>query len=783
MITNEFTSSRFEYEPNRCYFSEDMVFKDNEVFEEFKDPTGKRIIHYGMLSKKMFTEKYTHVLHAIDEPKHPSHLQPALRWKKFNTKVAISFPIQTIKPKVQLLHRSAPGCLPREVEVERRIREYSQKSISDILIAEGIDMSSLIPAHILKRYLTPEERRSHYCSKFSSLPLEWFDDFNYDCMRSHDWLDLGILANERHPIPADAFLPSDFEIDQDTVNIRDKIYLWTKVSVRDYDPEKMRWIVTDLNNAKCFRIPRIFLMFLAEDPMNFANRIKNALARRTNADRHMKLNLVLDSMLLTGVPVPKTKLLENIFKLTLPLMWQKNVIKLKRINPLMEEVKLDYQRLQASIGMMQCYHENKDQFSFLKLPTDDEPIIKTTFRCAETSVEQFESSFNWLRLNTLYCLPAVVNTIGSVVLECDYVSNLRFFTTNFSKTAALIDFQNVQEIQSSNTLSYIKGQWIDNISGSICMSLRSVGKGWFDLKMDNWTTFLFSKQARLLELVKYLMQNSLRNLVEGSIQLWKNLLCNPCECLLNVNDDYKWNSQDLINSPFHPGTLHVFYMVLNINEDGPFYSTEPSEYEPVLRKLFIDPIHASHFEQKVDSRVMTNLVYPNDMYLSSVGILEAVVNDAKELTIRCYEKGIIPLKAYCAVYEMHCEFFHLDKMAYLKGFKEANKSPQDYKEEISMHFVMKANLEATLPTSIQIGPFLVSVEPLKVFLVKKRHELATKLIEMLLDKLKNETQEIINQYTDIVQRLSEKPISIERIFETRDWMELIPDSSNFSTKT
>lgn len=784
MINDEFTNTRFEYEPNRGYFSEDMVFKDGEVFEEFKDASGKRIIHYGMLSKKMFTEKYTHVLHAIDDPQRTCLLQPALRWKRYSSKVAIAFPIQTIKPKVQQMHQSAPGCLPREVEVERRLRQYSQKSITDILITAGIQFTSLLPVHILKAYLTPAERRNNYSCKFSSLPLEWFDNFDYDCMRPEDWLNLGSLGNDRHPIPAEAFLPSSFDLEQSSVtsdnieDIRNRLYHWVKVSVRDYDPVTMRWLVTDLEMAKSYRIPRIYLMFLAEDPVNFSNRIAHALESRKNADRHLKLNLVLDSMLLTGVPVPKLSLLKHIFKLTLPLQDRKNAEKLKKIEPFFDMLKLDFQRFLASMEIFECLQENEDSFTFLELPVMDKSGVKYPFRCTDCNAEQFEEAHEWLRLNTLYCLPSVINTIDIVVMECAYVSEMLFFTTNLSKTASLLDFQHAQEIQSSNTVAYVKGQWIDKTSGSICMCLRSIGKGWFDISTNSWTGFLFSKQSRLYELVKYMMQNSLRNLVQGSIQLWINLLCKPCECLLHVEEDYLWDPQDLINSPFNPRSLHVFYMILSISEDGPFYSTDPSEYDPVLQKLYEDPIYESHFVHLVDPRITTNLVFADDLYLSSVGLLEAVVDDGKKLTIYCYQQAIIPLKAYADVYDIHREFYLLDKTTYLKDFKAGDKSPQEFKEEISIHFHLKASLEVTLPCSIQIGPFLVNVEPLKEFLVKKRQELATKLIEMLLEKLKNETQEILNEYTEIIRKLSEKPLSIEYIFETREWMELIPDTGN-----
>lgn len=87
---------------------------------------------------------------------------------------------------------------------------------------------------------------------------------------------------------------------------------------------------------------------------------------------------------------------------------------------------------------------------------------------------------------------------------------------------------------------------------------------------------------------------------------------------------------------------------------------------------------------------------------------------------------------------------------------------------------MKQNLQATLPNTIAIGPFLANVRPLKDLLMRKRHQCATELLVMLTEKLRTEVDDILEEYTQIRYKLREAPQSIEHIFEIRDWMETIP---------
>lgn len=774
--------TKFSVEPNRCYFSEVVAGCHDEqisVVEIREKNPDHRVLHKRMYTRHAFFDKYAPILPKLSEAIPNNSLQPAIRWKSFKTRMANSFLVQTLKPKVQLVYTAIQGQIPRSVEIERRLRYFNSHNIEDVFKDAGLEMWQLLPVHELRKLLTVEERNDIFSMRFSKLPIQWFDDFDFGIMLPEDWLNLGMLDGKRHPVPAIAFLPNVMQTNilyENETDRRNNTYKWTMVTVLDYDSASARWLITDLESEKTHRIPRLFMMFLAESPMLFVKRTQHAMASRLNAEKYIKFNCILNCLNLMCFPMPKKRMLQRVFTLIRPAIKGCHIGNNILIENLENEIVLDYQRTMARIYLEIHIRRAPSKFTNILLPeNEDQYGKKEPFSDELSQIENFEKSFNWLRINTIFCLSAVVMAMDHVIQECAIVSKMKFYTLSFSKTASLLDFYTVQEHTSTTTLTYITSFWIENVSGLICMSLRSIGKGWFDLNESKWNIYLCAKMHRFMELVKYRMQNALRNLLEGSIQMFTNLLCRPCECFLHLSENFKWGA-DVITSPFQPGTLHVFYMLLNIDENGPFYSTDPDEFEPTMLKLFDEPIIESHYVHRIDSRVMNSLIFAKDLYLSSVGLLEKVVADARELLILCYRTARIPLKAYLAQYVIHTKFFLMDSKVYLRNFKSANKSPQDYQDEISMHLRMKANLEATLPCSIQIGPFLIQVEPLKVYLVTKRAELASRLLEQLTEKLKDETSLIVGEYTNIIKILSERPISIERIFETREWMETLPDT-------
>lgn len=90
------------------------------------------------------------------------------------------FPAETFLPKVQMEYDVEPNVLPRNVEMERRRRAYKNLKIEDALEEEGVKPHDMLPPAKIRPLLSYEEKYDLY-SKAIYLPLEIFDDEEYDC--------------------------------------------------------------------------------------------------------------------------------------------------------------------------------------------------------------------------------------------------------------------------------------------------------------------------------------------------------------------------------------------------------------------------------------------------------------------------------------------------------------------------------------------------------------------------------------------------------------------------
>lgn len=91
-----------------------------------------------------------------------------------------AFPAETFLPKVQISYTVDPKVPPRNVEMERRRRVYKNLKIEDALKAEGVKPYDMLPFEKIRSLLSYKEKYDLY-SKASYLPLELFDDEEYDC--------------------------------------------------------------------------------------------------------------------------------------------------------------------------------------------------------------------------------------------------------------------------------------------------------------------------------------------------------------------------------------------------------------------------------------------------------------------------------------------------------------------------------------------------------------------------------------------------------------------------
>ena len=96
-------------------------------------------------------------------------------------------------PKVMEPFNPIPGKPPRKVVIDRQRKLFTSLKIEDLLMELGIN------------YRDPTDNMPE-----EWLPLEPFDDLEYDCRLPHEWIELG-FDEERtfNPIPAEGLCKSD----------------------------------------------------------------------------------------------------------------------------------------------------------------------------------------------------------------------------------------------------------------------------------------------------------------------------------------------------------------------------------------------------------------------------------------------------------------------------------------------------------------------------------------------------------------------------------------------
>ena len=119
------------------------------------------------------------------------------------------FTLNGFSPKCFLQYYSAPGQLPRKVQIDRLKRLYQSMNIRDLLSDLGLEPEDLMPSHRPDNEVILLNEPDKEPAPFPPfLPLHYFDDENFEVWNPQEWLDKGIYHNTYKPIPGRALLPN-----------------------------------------------------------------------------------------------------------------------------------------------------------------------------------------------------------------------------------------------------------------------------------------------------------------------------------------------------------------------------------------------------------------------------------------------------------------------------------------------------------------------------------------------------------------------------------------------
>ena len=119
---------------------------------------------------------------------------------------------RTTEPKLQLPYKTEPGQPPRQVLLEREKRFYSEQNLAQLLREEGIDFSH------------GGDPGGEALASTLNLPLELFDNTEFDCRNPEEWKAMGDA--EGRGVPSKVLWAND----EETPGSR-----WVEGYMLDYD--------------------------------------------------------------------------------------------------------------------------------------------------------------------------------------------------------------------------------------------------------------------------------------------------------------------------------------------------------------------------------------------------------------------------------------------------------------------------------------------------------------------------------------------------------------------
>ena len=231
----------------------------------------------------------------------------------------------------------------------------------------------------------------------------------------------------------------------------------------------------------------------------------------------------------------------------------------------------------------------------------------------------------------------------------------------------LEEFEQTQNQSCMQVQSFLKDNWLTTLCTKVTSSLREVGKGWFNINENKWEVYEISKLRKFMELVKFAMQDSLRFLVENSLNEFYRILRETAVSVMELEDGMEWpHTENLAISPYAPLKNPIFVIDLVLEPDGSLkYSTNLDNFEPTIISVFDRGIFVTQSIPQLEKRVLHNLFWAGTPLLESVGAQEPAVVKTRENIKKCMRQALIPLKAYLKKYEQFRPLAELNVSDYL----------------------------------------------------------------------------------------------------------------------
>ena len=409
-----------------------------------------------------------------------------------------------------------PGKPPRKVVVDRQRKLFASLDIEELLLELGID------------YRNPQENPADW------LPLEPFDDLEYDCRLPHEWIEMGRDENGTfNPIPA-----------QGLFKYEDESAEWKAVLIDSWDEERAAYCGHWDGSNEYVQLTRINLLFNSEDPRIFAQRVAQAHQERIYADSQIRYNFFIDNMPTDDLPEIDQEQSMRIFRMATNSRYLKSRANVETAG-IMYEVNQDYARTMNKIIMDKTLEKTPEELAGMipaNLTLPEKPKAKEVAYYGQVPIppHDFPDSMSHFNFSSIYIKEESIRAMVEIRTECNKLMDKRIFAVDSSKLMLRVDEFKMLQTHSITTLANACGDggWVGNLVKIIKTHFDDVGKGWFNIHEKSKATYEFGKLKKFLTLVNFMMQDTVLNICKDSVKSFVSFVLDLCPVSTEIVDTH-----------------------------------------------------------------------------------------------------------------------------------------------------------------------------------------------------------------------------------------------------
>ncbi|CAG7831213.1 unnamed protein product [Allacma fusca] len=553
---------------------------------------------------------------------------------------------------------------------------------------------------------------------------------------------------------------------------------WVDVAVFKFDGDTRRYFIRTISPPYLFAwIGKLYLLMDGEDPRRHAERIKDAIKRRHEVENIMRYNLYVDCL-----PMERSKHISTAYMriiLVKVLETPRLDYNDKTIRRIQREIDLEYQRTHQMLEFNDIVEKHpKLYLPWVKIPP---PFVdwgngSEWKRINSWRVDTGSFTYKKTRIQKLSVIyqKEPYEGLVEIVTLCLTAREKSLLLTRQSYATSLDPYEAHQVENIIEVITYLRSDWMSSILETVTKHLSKIPHSWYNIKETQWDVFLMSKTCNYLTLVKFIMEDTLRFITEGSLKEFVGeieALTEKCA----VDHYYDWG-EDLIKSEFPPPESMVppFMLELVMDKEGPRYSQLLAHYPKMVASVFDKAVHACSSLPDVVPQIMANLLFGVNRHLQGVEDSEHHIKQLKSTLLRCIRKGLLPVDRYAQKYKRYQAIWNLDLPHFLRKFEEEGHTAAEVRKAVEAQQAELNKIEEEIPVQVDITCFRVVTDVVKQNLLKKKKGVITGILDQFAVKLRNAVQKIRDEYQEMERKLNNRSDDIQEVMELKLYIETVP---------